>query len=322
VRAPYAIAEPYDEGLLDVGDGQRIFFEQCGTPAGKPALVLHGGPGSGCVPAMRGLFDPAAYRVVLADQRGAGRSLPHASDPAADLAVVTTAHLVADLERLRVHLGIDRWLVLGRSWGCTLALAYAQAHPRRVTELVLASVTTTSAAEVDWLVRGAGRFLPAEWEALRDGVPAADRGGDLAAAYARLLASPDAGVRERAARDWCAWEQALVAGEGGAGPDPRYDDARFRLGFARQVTHAFAHAAFLEDGRLLRDAHRLAAIPGVLLHGRRDLSAPPDTAWRLARAWPGSELTLLDGAGHTSPELADHVVAATDRFAAGDRRRP
>ena len=275
--------------------------------------MFHGGPGSGCTAEMRRLFDPSAYRVVLFDQRGAGRSLPHASDPATSLAAITTDHLVADLERLREHLGVGRWLVHGGSWGSTLALAYAQRHPERVTEMVLAPVTLTRRADIEWLYHGARRFFPAEWERFRASAGEGGRDGDLVDAYARLLADPDPAVRERAARDWCAWEDAVLAPESGGVPNPRYDDPRFRMAFARIVTHVFRHGAWLREGQLLDGAHRLAGIPGVLIHGRLDLAGPPSAAWELARAWPGSALTLIEGAGHSSG-LREHVVAATDRF--------
>ncbi|MEJ7725447.1 MAG: prolyl aminopeptidase [Actinomycetes bacterium] len=310
----YPPIEPYEHGMLDVGDGHLLHWETCGNPDGKPAVVLHGGPGSGCTPAHRRLFDPQEYRVVLLDQRGAGRSTPHASEPAADLSVNTTEHLLRDLERVREHLGIERWLVYGISWGSTLGLAYAERHPDRVTEVVLAAVTMTRLADVRWLTHEVGRFFPAEWTRFRAGVPEADRHGELVDAYARLLADPDPAVREQAARDWCDWEEAIVSLESGGVPNPRYDDARFRMGFARTVTHYFRHAAWLADDQLLRDAHRLAGIPGVLIHGRLDLGGPLVTAWELAQAWPGSELVVLDTAGHTT-QLGDHVVAATDRFA-------
>jgi proline iminopeptidase len=307
--------EPYRDGMLDVGDGQFLHWEQCGNPGGKPAVVLHGGPGSGCSPGMRQLFDPDVYRVVLFDQRGAGRSLPHASEPSADLSVNTTAHLVADIEWLREHLGVERWLVHGMSWGSSLGLAYAEAHPQRVSEVVLAAVTMTRRCDVDWFARGVGRFFPAQWQAFRDGVPAADRDGDLVSVYARLLASPDPTVREQAARNWCDWEEAIVSLATGGTPNPRYADPRFRMGFARLVTHYFSHAAWLEDDQLLREADRLAGIPSVLIHGRLDLGSPLRAAWRLARAWPGSELVILDTSGHTSTDLREHVVAAIERFA-------
>jgi len=311
----YRPTEPHDHGVLDVGDGQRLYWEICGNPAGKPAVVLHGGPGSGCSPYLRALFDPRRYRIVFFDQRGAGRSRPHASDPGVDLSVNTTDHLVADIERLREHLAVDRWLVHGTSWGSTLALAYAERFPDRVSELVLAAVTMTRRSEVQWLVRGAGAFFPDQWERLRAGVPAPDRDGDLIAAYARLLFDADPDVQQRAACSWCDWEAALVSVESAGRPDPRYDDACFRLGFARLVTHYFRHAAWLADDQLLADAHRLAGIPGVLIHGQLDIAAPLRTAWQLAQVWPGSELVILPAAGHTSADLGDRVVAATDTCA-------
>lgn len=305
----YPEIQPDDHGRLDVGDGHRLYWETCGEPAGRPAVVLHGGPGSGCTPGARRFFDPAAYRIVLLDQRGAGRSTPHASEPGPHLATNTTWHLVADLERLREHLAIDRWLLFGGSWGSTLALAYAERHPERVSEIVLGSVTTGRRWETEWLTRELRRLLPEEWERFQLGVPAHERDGDLARAYARLLADPDPAVHEKAARDWCAWEDAIV-------PHPRYAEARFRLGFARVVTHFWGHGAWLEEGALLREAGRLAGIPGVLVQGRVDLGAPLVTAWELARAWPGSELVVVDDAGHDvgHPEMTARLVQATDRF--------
>jgi proline iminopeptidase len=320
VAGSYPEVEPYDQGLLEAGDGQLVYWEACGNPDGKPAVVLHGGPGSGCNPGMRRLFDPGAYRVVLFDQRGCGRSRPNAADPATDLSVNTTHHLLGDIERLRRHLGVERWLVFGGSWGTTLGLAYAERHPDRVTEVVLVGIGTTRRHEVDWLTRRVGRLFPEQWARFRDGVPAADRDGDLAEAYARLLADPDPAVRERAARDWCRWEDSHVSVRPDHRPDPRYDDPVFRMTFARLVTHYWRHAAFLEDGALLAGAGRLAGIPGVLVHGRLDVSSPLDIAWELARAWPDAELVVLDEAGHSArdPGMTEAVVAATDRFA---RRR-
>jgi proline iminopeptidase len=317
VAERYPEIEPYDRGMLAAGDGQELYWEACGSPGGKPAVVLHGGPGSGCTPAMRRVFDPAAYRVVLFDQRGCGRSRPHAADPAADLSVNTTGHLLGDIERLRRHLGVERWLVFGGSWGSTLALAYAERHPDRVSEVVLVAVATTRRHEVDWITRRVGRLFPEAWARFRDGVPEADRDGDLAAAYARLLADPDPAVRERAARDWCRWEDTHVSLRPGHRPNPRYDDPVFRMAFARLVTHYWSHAAFLEDGVLLEEVGRLAGIPGVLIHGRLDVSSPLDIPWELARAWPGAELVAVDQAGHgaADPGMAEAAVAATDRFA-------
>ena len=310
----YPPVDPHRTGMLDVGDGNEIYWESCGNPDGKPALVLHGGPGSGCTTGMRRLFDPRAYRIVLVDQRGAGRSTPHAGDHSTDLSANTTAHLIGDLERLRQHLEIDRWLVYGRSWGTTLGLAYAQCHPERVSEMILTAVCLTRRSDIDWLYHGLGRYFPAEWERFRDGVPPADRDGDLVDAYARLLSHADAGVRQAAARAWCDWEDAIVALESGGVPNPRYADAWFRMGFARIVTHYFRHGAWLTEDQLLSRADLLAAIPGVLIHGRMDLGGPLQAAWELARAWPASELVVLDDAGHTSDALGACVVSATDRF--------
>ncbi len=314
---PYPPIEPYETGMLDVGDGNLVYWEVCGSPDGKPAVVLHGGPGSGCSPGLRRYFDPAAYRVVLFDQRGCGRSTPPAGDPRVDLASNTTGHLVEDVERLREHLRIGRWLVFGGSWGSTLGLVYAERFTDRVSEMVLASVVTTSRREVQWVTRDVGRYFPEQWARFRDGVPEADRDGDLVAAYHRLLRDPSPAVRERAALDWCRWEDAHVAVRAGHRPDPRYDDPGFRMAFARLVTHYWHQAAWLEDGALLRDAGRLAGIPGVLVHGRLDLSGPLDVAWHLARAWPGSELVVIEEAGHGvgDPGTSGALVAATDRFA-------
>ena len=313
----YPDIEPHADGLLDVGDGQRLYWEQSGHPHGKPALVLHGGPGSGISPGRRRLFDPTRYRIVQFDQRGCGRSTPHAGDPATDLATNTTRHLVADIERLRQHLGLERWLVWGVSWGVTLGLAYAERHPDRVTEMVLASVTLTRASDVHWFAHEAGRFFPEAWARFRDGVPEADRDRNLVAAYDRLLnADPDPEVRARAARDWCAWEDALLSlDEGYVVPNPRFADPRRRMAFARLVSHYFRHAAWLAEDELLGGAGALAGIPGVLIHGRLDIGGPPDVAWQLARVWPEAELHLV-GTGHSGgEEMQARLVAATDRFA-------
>ena len=272
--------------MLDVGDDNLVYWEVCGNPNGKPALVLHGGPGSGCTPHHRRWFDPDAYRIVLFDQRGCGRSTPHASDPTTDLSSNTTPHLVRDIELLRRHLGIEQWLVWGNSWGTTLALAYAEQHPGRVSALVLVAVGMTRPAEIDWIYHGVGRFLPEHWARFRAGVPDADQDGNLVDAYYRLLQDPDTMVRERAAQSWCDWEDAVVSPDTNTEPNPRYADPRFRMAFARIVTHYFAHDAWLEDGALLRHTDRLRGIPGVMIHGRFDLGGPLVTAWELAQAWP------------------------------------
>ncbi|MBO3733030.1 prolyl aminopeptidase [Glycomyces niveus] len=313
----YPPVEPYDQGMLDVGDGNLVYWEACGNPEGKPAVVLHGGPGSGAGSFWRRLFDPEAYRIVLFDQRGCGRSVPDAADPETSLAANTTAHLIADTERLREHLGVERWLVIGGSWGVTLGLAYAEAHPDRVSELVLFSVTNTTRREVTWVTRDMGRIFPEEWARFRDTVPEAERDGSLVDAYARMLEDPDPSVRETAAREWCRWEDVHVSTDPGHEPDPRFDDPRFRMRFARLVTHYWRHAGFVEDGALLRDAANLAGIPGVMIHGRLDISGPADIAWNLAQVWKDAELVLISNEGHgiSGDATAEAIVAATDRFA-------
>lgn len=322
MREPYPPNEPYDKGMLDVGDGNVLYWETCGDPEGRPALVVHGGPGSGCGPGARRYFDPDRYRVVLFDQRGCGRSTPHAADPTTDMRHNTTEHLVADMERLRRHLGIDRWLLYGGSWGSTLILAYAERHPERVSEIVISGVTTTRRSEIDWLYRGAGRFFPEEWERFLAGAPGTPADGDVVGAYARLLEHPAAEVREKAAAEWCAWEDAVLSGETRGSATRPYGDRppRARIALARICSHYFSHGAWLEEGALLRDAHRLAGIPGVLVHGRLDLAGPLGTAWELARVWPDAELVVVDDEGHVGGATTrDHVLAALDRFAAHDR---
>jgi proline iminopeptidase len=313
----YPPIEPYDQGMLDVGDGNLVYWETCGSPNGKPALVVHGGPGAGCSTSMRRGFNPDRDRVVLFDQRGCGRSTPHARDPATDMRCNTTEHLLADMERLREYLGIDRWLLWGGSWGSTLVLAYAERHPHRVSEIVICSVTTTRRWEIDWLYRGVARFFPEEWERFRAGVPEADRDGDLVAAYARLMEDPDPLVRARAADAWCAWEDAVVSLEPGGKPNAFSDrPPAALLAFVRICAHYFAHGAWLEEGVLLRDAGRLAGIPGVLIHGRLDLSGPLDTAWELARAWPDAELVAVHDSGHQgSDTMRERMLSALGKFA-------
>ena len=313
----YPPIEPYESGMLDVGDGHSLYWELCGNPDGKPAVVLHGGPGSGCTSGMRRMFDPQRYRILLFDQRNAGRSTPSASDPLVDLSANTTPHLLADMERLRVHLGVERWLVWGGSWGVTLALAYAEAFTQRVSELVLAAVTSGDRRETDWITRAMGRVFPREWERFRDAVPAADRDGDLSAAYSRLLHASDPAVRAKAAQDWCDWEDTHVSLAPDAEPYLSIADPAFQLVFARVVTHYWSNGCFLADGQLIRDAGRLAGIPGVLIHGRYDVSGPLDTAWALHKAWPGSELVVVEDAGHGGVGMIEAVVVATDRFAQG-----
>ena len=312
----YPEIEPHERGMLDTDDGHSIYWEVCGNPNGKPAVVLHGGPGSGSGPGWRRYFNPDRYRIVLFDQRGCGRSRPLASEPDVDLSTNTTHHLISDIEALRTSLAIEKWLVFGASWGSTLGLAYAEQFPQCVTGVILFSVVTTTKGEVEWITRSMGRVFPEEWNRFREGVPAADRDGSLVDAYSRLLHDPDPDVRDRAAFNWCAWEDTHVATVPGHEPDPRYDDPEFRMSIARLVTHYWRHAAWLEDGNLIHNVGKLDGIPGLLAHGRLDISGPPDIPWNIARAWPGCELVLVDDAGHGSGgAMIEVVIAATDRFA-------
>lgn len=296
--AKFPPIEPYTTGMLDSQDGHKIYWECCGNPNGKPALFLHGGPGTGSTIGQRSFFDPSIYRAVLFDQRGCGRSVPLASQPSSSLANNTTHHLVADIERLREMLGIESWVILALSWGTTLALAYAHAHRQRVKAMVLGFVTTTSRAEVQWITEDVGRLLPQEWNRFVEAVPQELRRARLVDAYATMLADGDEAVRARAAEAWCAWEDAHVSLTPGHRPNPLFDDPEFRLRFARLVTHYWRHAAFLEDGQLIRDASKLNGIPGVLIHGRFDVSGPLVTAWQLHKRWTTSKLHILDDAGH------------------------
>ncbi|WP_327104522.1 prolyl aminopeptidase [Nonomuraea glycinis] len=309
--------EPYDHGYLDVGDGHLVYWEVCGNPEGKPALVVHGGPGSGCSVNQRRTFDPEHYRIILFDQRNCGRSLPHASDPATDLSANTTQHLIADMELLREHLGVERWLLYGGSWGSTLTLAYAEAYPERVSEVVIVAVTMTRRSEIDWLYRGVGRFFPEQWQRFREGVPEAERDGDLLAAYSRLMSDPDPAVRTKAAHDWVTWEDTVISLEVNGKPNAYSDrPPAALLAFTRICAHYFSNAAWLEEGVLLREAHKLAGIPGVLIHGRFDLGGPLETAWQLAQAWPDARLVVVEDSGHTgSDTLRKALHAAVDGFA-------
>ncbi len=298
--------EPFSTGTLEVGDGHVLFYEQLGQPDGTPIVYLHGGPGSGCGPSTRTLFDSLRHRVVLYDQRAAGRSTPHASTEGVDWSTIDMNHHVADIERLRQHLGIDRWIVSGMSWGSVLGATYAERHPDRVVAVVLAAVSTGTAHDVDWLTVHAGRFFPAAWHEFRSHVPERFATMRLVDAYNILLMDPDPAVRAAAALAWCRWEDAHVATTPAALPNERFLDPAFRLGFARQVTHCWRHNSWLSDDEIVHEAGRLAGIAGWLIHGRLDVSSPPDSAWQLHRAWPGSTLIIIDDEGHGGEVMVDH----------------
>ncbi|WP_254532901.1 prolyl aminopeptidase [Natrinema gelatinilyticum] len=313
----YSQEEPYNQGMLEVGNENQVHWNSYGNPDGKPALVVHGGPGSGSNPRSCQYFDPDRYKIVLFDQRGCGKSTPPASDPATDMSYNTTDHLLADMEHLRQHLDIDRWLLFGGSWGSTLLLAYAERYPERVSEIVISPVTTTRQSEIDWLYQGLYRFLPEAWEQFRAGVPDADNDEDIVAAYANLMEDSDPQVRIQAANRWCAWEDVVISHE--SGEDVRtYSSGSldWRLSFVRIASHYFSHAAWLEEEQLLRNTDCLSGIPGVLVHGRLDLAGPLETAWELDRAWPDAELTVVDNSGHTGGEtMGMHVRDALDSYA-------
>lgn len=309
----YPPIEPYATGMLDTGDGHQVYYERVGTPGGKPAVFLHGGPGGGCSPEHRRLFDPALYDVLLFDQRGCGRSAPHAS-----LENNTTWHLVADIERLRDLVGASQWLVFGGSWGSTLALAYAETHPERVSELVLRGIYTCTKPELDWFYQfGVSQMFPDKWERFVALIPEAER-GDMLAAYHRRLTGADPELQVAAARAWSLYEGEVIT----LLPEPRltaqHDDGHFALAFARIETHYFVHGCWLEPDHLLRDAPRLADIPGTILHGRYDMPCPAHYAWALHQALPQMDFHLVEGAGHaySEPGILSRLIEATDRYAA------
>ena len=313
MRTLYPEIEPFDTGTLKVDGRHELYYEQCGNPEGKPVVLLHGGPGGGCSAKMRCFHDPAKYRIVLFDQRGAGRSTPHA-----DLVDNTTWDLVADIEKLREKLGIDRWQVFGGSWGSTLALAYAQSDPQRVTELVLRGIFMLRRWELEWFYQeGASRLFPDAWQHYIDAIPPVER-HDLISAFHRRLTSDDPQLRLAAARAWAIWEGGTSYLEIPADYADTHGDAEFALAFARIENHYFVNGGFFEvEGQLLRDAHRIADIPGVIVHGRYDVVCPIQSAFDLHKAWPKSELFVSAGSGHSGfeAENVDALVTATDRFA-------
>lgn len=308
----YPAIEPYDTGTLQVSALHTLAYEQSGNPNGKPVVFLHGGPGGGSSPAMRRFFHPDRYRIVIFDQRGCGKSTP-----AASLEENTTWDLVADIEKLRVKLGIERWQVFGGSWGSTLALAYAQKHPERVTELILRGIFLLRRAELEWFYQGgASAIFPELWEPYWAHIPAAEQ-HDMIAAYHRRLTSPDRATRVAAAKLWAGWEGATSK----LLPDPsmkdHYEEDEFALAFARIEAHYFQNRGFLDsDDQLLRDVPRIRHIPAVIVQGRYDVVCPAMSAWALHRAWPEADFQITADSGHSAFDPANHraLVAATDRF--------
>ncbi|HEV7256099.1 MAG TPA: prolyl aminopeptidase [Mesorhizobium sp.] len=315
-RGLYPESEPFASGMLDMGDGHQVYWERCGTPGAKPAVFLHGGPGGGIMPKYRRLFDPARYDVLLFDQRGCGRSTPHAS-----LEANTTWHLVADIERLRAMMGVERWLVFGGSWGSTLALAYAETHPERVSELIVRGVYTLTKAELDWYYRfGVSEMFPDKWERFLAPIPEAER-GDLMQAYRRLLTGEDKAKQIEAALAWSTWEGETIT----LVPEPevsgKFGEPEFAIAFARIENHFFVHRGWLDEGQLVRDAVKLRGIPGLIVHGRYDMPCPLRYAWELSRVWTDAEFHIVEGAGHafSEPGIQERLLEATDRFAGSGR---
>jgi len=313
----YPPIEPFDSGYLAVGDGHEIYYEQCGNPRGKPAVFVHGGPGAGGDANARRFFDPAGYRIVVFDQRGAGRSLPHAS-----LVANTTWHLVADMELLRRHLNIERWLVFGGSWGSTLALAYAESHPAAVSALVLRGIFLLRAAELQWFYQhGASMVFPELWQEFLAPIPPEER-HDLLAAYHRRLTGTDPAAQLAAARAWSIWEGATSS----LWPNPQraaqFGAAQFALALARIEAHYFVNRGFFADeNQLLAGAAAIRGVPGVIVHGRYDMVCPIDTAFRLHQRWPEADFRVVIDAGHSAyePGITAELVTATDQFLRGAR---
>ena len=313
----YPPIEPYDTGELFVGDGNRVFYEQSGNPDGKPVVFLHGGPGGGTSPWHRRFFDPERYRIILLDQRGCGRSTPHASAPDADVRHNTTWHLVADIDLLRRNLGIDRWQVFGGSWGSALALAYAQTHPEAVTEIVLRGIFTLRRHELEWFYEGgAGAVFPDLWADFIAPIPVLER-SRMIEAYHRRLFDPDPAVHRPAGLAWTRWEASTLT----LRPDPELvaamTDPDTAVAFARIENHYFVHEGWFREGQLIENARALRGIPAVIVQGRYDVCTPMMTAWDLHRAWPEADFVVVPDAGHAAsePGIATALRAATDRFA-------
>ena len=313
LRTLYPAIEPYKSGMLDVGDGHRLYWELSGNPSGKPVVFLHGGPGGGSSPDHRRQFDPARYNILVFDQRGCGRSTPHAS-----LEANTTWHLVDDIERLRELVGVEKWMVFGGSWGSTLSLAYAQKYPERATELVLRGIFLFQQYELDWLYRdgGASAVYPDKWEEFVAPIPLAER-GDLIEAYRQRLTGDDRDVQLTAAKAWSKWEGETVTLLPNAHVIEEFTEPDKAIAVARIENHYMHNKGWLEPGQLLHEAGRLKGIPGVIVQGRHDCCTPPRAAWALKQAWPEVELNIIPDGGHlfNEPGVLDGLIRAADKFA-------
>jgi proline iminopeptidase len=310
-RTLYPAIEPYETGMLDVGDGHHIYYERSGTPGAKPAVFLHGGPGGGISPRHRSLFDPALYDVMLFDQRGCGRSTPHAG-----LEANTTWDLVADIEKLRTLMSVERWLVFGGSWGSTLALAYAETHPDHVSELVLRGIFTVRESELNWYYQfGASEIFPDYWAEFVAPIPPEER-GDLRGAFRKRLVGDDPVAQIAAAKAWSLWEGRTISLLPDRSTSAGFEDGHFALAFARIENHYFVHHGWLEEGQLIANAGRLRAIPGTIVQGRYDMACPVRSAYDLHQAWPEADFRLVEGAGHAfnEPGILHELIEATDRY--------
>lgn len=305
----YKAIDPFATGMLPVSDGNEIYWESSGNPKGRPALYLHGGPGAGIMGGYRRHFDPDKFLVVSFEQRGCGRSRPSAAEADADLLMNTTQALIADIEKLREHLGINDWLIYGASWGTTLAMAYAQAHPRKVTAMVLAAITMTTSDEVEWITEHMRRVFPREWDKFAAAVqPGPDE--RIIDAYYRKIQDASQEVRLKTARAWCEWEDVHVSLDPKYTANPRFQDPKFCLEFATLVIHYWKHSAFLEEQNLLANIKCIMHLPCILIHGRLDISSPLETAWKLHKSWPGTELVIVDNEGHGGATMANEVSRA------------
>jgi proline iminopeptidase len=312
LRTLYPATTAYDTGMLDVGDGHSIYFERHGTKGAKPVVFLHGGPGGGITPIQSRLFDPDRYDILLFDQRGCGKSMPNAN-----LEANTTWHLVADIERLREMVGVDKWQVFGGSWGSTLGLAYAETHPERVSELLLRGIYTLTRAELDWYYQfGVSEMFPDKYEAFVAPIPEDERHA-MMAAYHRRLTGSDTAAQLEAAKAWSIWEGSTITLLPDAALTEGFGEDHYAIAFARIENHFFMNAGWLEEGQLLRDATKLKGIPGIIVHGRYDMPCPLKYAYQLSKVWTDADFHIIEGAGHavSEPGITDQLIRATDRFA-------
>ncbi|MFZ0565964.1 MAG: prolyl aminopeptidase [Chlamydiales bacterium] len=303
------IIEPFATGHLSVDDGNEIYWETSGNPKGRPALYLHGGPGSGISGGYRRHFDPEKFLIVSFEQRGCGRSRPSVTDPGINLMKNTTQAIISDIEKLRIHLKVDKWLLLGISWGTTLALAYSQTHPEKVSAIVLGAVTTTTSSEVKWVTEDMRRIFPREWDQFAAAAQP-KQGERLIDAYYRQITNTDLKIRDSASRSWCAWEDVHISLDPKHKENPQFQNFEFSLPFSILTIHYWKHSAFLGDPDILANMSNISHIPSILIHGRLDISSPLETAWKLHKKWPSSELEVIDDEGHGGKAMFKKITCA------------